>query len=156
MGFRQYDKLHATGLPRILGVQAAGSAPLVLGHPVDNPDTVATAIRIGRPARGEQALEAAEESRGEIMAVSDEEILHMQRRLAASGVWVEPASAAGLAGLAQQLQAGKLDVRGQRVVAVCTGHGMKDPDIIANSMPKPRLLASRLADLEALIAGDGS
>ena len=89
-----------TGLPRILGVQAAGSAPLVLGHPVEHPETVATAIRIGRPARGEQALQAAEESGGRIIAVSDEEILAMQRRLAAEGVWVEPASAAGLAGLA--------------------------------------------------------
>jgi threonine synthase len=74
MGFRQYDRLKGTGLPRILGVQAAGSAPLVLGHPVDRPETVATAIRIGRPARGEQALQAAEESGGQINAVSDEEI----------------------------------------------------------------------------------
>lgn len=156
MGFRQYHKLRSTGLPRILGVQALGSAPLVLGHPVDNPETVATAIRIGRPARGEQALEAAEESRGEIIAVSDEDILSMQRRLAASGVWVEPASAAGVAGLAYQLRAGKMDVRGQRVVAVCTGHGMKDPEIIAQSMPKPRLMPARVADLEALIVGAGS
>ena len=64
MGFRQYHQLNQTGLPRILGVQAAGSAPLVLGHPVENPETVATAIRIGKPARGEQALQAAEESNG--------------------------------------------------------------------------------------------
>ncbi|RPJ36232.1 MAG: threonine synthase, partial [Chloroflexi bacterium] len=93
MGFRQYHSLKGTGLPRILGVQAAGSAPLVLGHPVDHPDTVATAIRIGRPARGEQAIQAAEESKGQIIAVTDDEILTMQRRLAASGVWVEPAPA---------------------------------------------------------------
>lgn len=155
MGFRQFDNLHGTGLPRILGVQAAGSAPLVLGHPVDHPETVATAIRIGRPARGEQALEAAEQSRGEIIAVSDDELLAMQRRLAASGVWVEPASAAGVAGLAHQLRAGKMDVKGQRVVAVCTGHGMKDPDIIARSMPVPRKIAACLPDLEALILGSG-
>jgi threonine synthase len=151
MGFRQYHSLHSTGLPRILGVQAAGSAPLVLGHPVDHPDTVATAIRIGRPARGEQALEAAEESGGEIIAVTDDEILAMQRRLAASGVWVEPASAAGLAGLAHQIETGKIEVKGLRVAAVCTGHGMKDPDIIAASMPKPQLLPARLSALEALI-----
>lgn len=154
MGFRQFNKLHSTGLPRILGVQAAGSAPLVLGHPVDHPETVCTAIRIGRPARGEQALEAAEESKGEIIACSDDEILAMQRSLAASGVWVEPASAAGVAGLARQIRAGQMDVRGQRVVAVCTGHGMKDPDIIAKSMPKPRLLPARLSELEALIVGE--
>jgi threonine synthase len=71
MGFRQYHGLKASGLPRILGVQAAGSAPLVLGHPVDKPETVATAIRIGRPARGEQAVQAAEESGGRIIAVRD-------------------------------------------------------------------------------------
>ena len=151
MGFKQYHALRDTGLPRILGVQAAGSAPLVLGHPVEHPETVATAIRIGRPARGEQALEAAEESRGKIIAVTDDEILAMQRRLAASGVWVEPASAAGLAGLAHELNAGRMSLAGQRVVAVCTGHGLKDPDIIASSMPAPRKLPARLADLETLI-----
>ena len=94
-GFKQYQK----GLPRVLGVQAAGSAPLVLGHPVDKPETIATAIRIGRPARGEQALEAAQQSNGRIIAVSDAEILSAQKILASEGVWVEPASAAGLAGL---------------------------------------------------------
>ncbi len=154
MGFRQYNRLKGTGLPRILGVQASGSAPLVLGHPVDHPETVATAIRIGRPARGEQALEAAEESKGQIIAVTDDEILAMQRRLAASGVWVEPASAAGMAGLAHELRAGKMNVQGQRVVAVCTGHGLKDPDIIARSMPAPRKLPPNLNELEAAILGE--
>jgi threonine synthase len=151
MGFKQYHSLKHTGLPQILGVQAEGSAPLVLGHPVDHPETVATAIRIGRPARGEQALQAAEESRGRILAVSDEEILTMQRRLAASGVWVEPASAAGLAGLAHELRAGRLDLRGKRVVAVCTGHGLKDPEIITRSMDKPEVLPATLAAMEDLI-----
>jgi threonine synthase len=151
MGFRQYHAIRGAGLPRILGVQAAGSAPLVLGHPVEHPETVATAIRIGRPARGEQALQAAEESGGEIMAASDAEILAMQRRLAANGVWVEPASAAGLAGLAIKLREGKLDLHGKRVVVVCTGHGMKDPDIIAKNMPAPRLLPAELGALEDAI-----
>ena len=153
MGFTQYNKLRQTGLPRVLGVQAAGSAPLVLGHAVDKPETVATAIRIGRPARGEQALEAAEQSHGRIIAVTDDEILAMQRRLAASGVWVEPASAAGLAGLAHELAAGTIDVRGLRVVGICTGHGMKDPDIIAKSMPAPKLLPGTLSALEDAILG---
>ncbi len=148
MGFTQYHRLKQSGLPRILGVQAAGAAPLVLGHPVDHPETVATAIRIGRPARGEQALQAAEESQGRIIAVSDEAILAMQRRLAASGVWVEPASAAGLAGLAHELEQGKIDLRGRRVVAVCTGHGLKDPDIVALSMPAPRVLDAKMGTLE--------
>jgi threonine synthase len=152
MGFQQYHRLKTTGLPQILGVQAAGSAPLVLGHPVEKPETVATAIRIGRPARGEQALQAAEESNGRILAVSDDEILAMQRELAANGVWVEPASAAGIAGLAHELRAGQIDVRGKRVVAICTGHGMKDPDIIAHSMPAPRVLPAELGALEDLLA----
>ena len=148
MGFTQYQRLKHSGLPRILGVQAAGAAPLVLGHPVDQPETVATAIRIGRPARGEQALQAAEESRGRIIAVTDDEILAMQRRLAANGVWVEPASAAGLAGLAHELGEGRIDLRGRRVVAVCTGHGLKDPDIVARSMPIPKVLDAEMGALE--------
>lgn len=148
MGFRQYNALKQTGLPRILGVQAQGSAPLVLGHPVDHPETVATAIRIGKPARGEQALQAAEESNGAIIAASDDDILAMQRKLASHGVWVEPASAAGLAGMVKQLRQGKIDLAGKRVVAVCTGHGMKDPEIIARSMPAPLKLPAELAALE--------
>ncbi|MDZ4159699.1 MAG: threonine synthase [Anaerolineaceae bacterium] len=155
MGFQQYHQLKQSGLPQILGVQAAGAAPLVLGHPVERPETVATAIRIGKPARGEQALQAAEESKGRIIAVSDEEILSMQRRLAANGVWVEPASAAGLAGLARELEEGRIDLRGKRVVAVCTGHGLKDPDIVVRSMPSPVLLPPDLSVLEQAILGGG-
>jgi len=154
MGFRQYERIHQTGLPQILGVQAAGAAPLVLGYPVENPETVATAIRIGKPARGKEALAAAEESRGRIIAVSDENILAMQRRLASEGVWVEPASAAGLAGLAAQLNEGRIQLIGKRVVAVCTGHGMKDPEIIAKSMPAPRLLPASVDVLTAAILGE--
>jgi threonine synthase len=153
MGFRQYAQIKQSSLPSILGVQAAGSAPLVLGHPVEKPETVCTAIRIGKPARGEQALEAAEQSKGRIIAVPDEEILHMQRRLAASGVWVEPASAAGLAGLAAELREKRVDLRGKRVVGVCTGHGLKDPDIIAKSMPAPKMLPAEIRALEDAILG---
>jgi threonine synthase len=156
MGFQQYNTLKHTGLPRILGVQAEGAAPLVLGHPVENPETVATAIRIGKPARGEQALQAAEQSHGRIIAVSDDAILTMQRRLAASGVWAEPASAAGMAGLAHELQSGRLELRGKRVVAVCTGHGLKDPEIISRSMPTPRLLPANRAALEEALQSSGN
>ncbi len=148
MGFTQYHALHASGLPALLGVQAAGAAPLVLGHAVEQPETVATAIRIGKPARGEQALAAAHESGGRIVAASDEAILGMQRQLAAEGVWVEPASAAGLAGLADEVAAGRLDLRGKTVVAVCTGHGLKDADIITREMLAPKLLRADLAILE--------
>jgi threonine synthase len=118
---------------------------------VDHPETLATAIRIGRPARGEQALQAAEESGGRIIAVSDEAILAMQHLLAVEGIWVEPASAAGLAGLAHEVECGRFELRGKRIVAVCTGHGLKDPDIIAKQMPEPRLLPARYEDLEVLL-----
>jgi threonine synthase len=151
MGFQQYHNLWGSGLPRLLGVQAEGAAPLVLGRAVDKPETVATAIRIGRPARGEQALLAAEESGGKIVAVSDEAILRMQRQLAAEGVWVEPASAAGLAGLAMEIEAGRMDVQGLRVAAVCTGHGLKDPGIVTRNMPAPLRLPVDLAALEEAI-----
>lgn len=150
-GFKAYDATKATGLPQILGVQAAGSAPLVLGHAVEKPETVATAIRIGRPARGEQALQAAEESQGRIIAASDAQILAMQKQLAGEGIWVEPASAAGLAGLAIELESEKIDLQGKQVVAVCTGHGLKDPDIITRSMEKPRPLPAKLEALEEAI-----
>jgi threonine synthase len=154
MGFRQYDGLHGTGLPRLLGVQAAGAAPLVLGHAVEHPETEATAIRIGRPARGAQALQAAGESGGRIIAVSDAHIFAMQRMLAGEGVWVEPASAAGLAGLAAQVQSGELRLDGMRVAAICTGHGLKDPDAVTRRMPALRLIPAERPALEEAILCD--
>ncbi len=151
MGFRQYHQAQGTGLPRLLGVQAAGAAPLVHGHPVEHPETVATAIRIGRPARGEQALQAAQESGGRIIAVSDAEILAMQRRLANEGVWVEPASAAGLAGLQAEIRAGRLNPKGKTIVAVGTGHGLKDPDIILRRVPSIPTIPAELSALEEAV-----
>jgi len=151
-GFKQYNQLKSMGLPRVLGVQAAGSAPLVVGHPVENPETVATAIRIGKPARGEGALQAAGESGGRIIAATDSQILDMQKALAAAeGIWVEPASAAGLAGLALEIENGTLDPGGKRIVAVCTGHGLKDPGIITGNMPRPQIIPPDLGALEETI-----
>jgi threonine synthase len=151
-GFKQYDNLKSTGLPQVLGVQAAGAAPLVLGHPVENPETVATAIRIGKPARGEQALQAAEESKGRIISATDDQIIDMQKMLAQlEGLWVEPASAAGLAGLQIEIANGRLNPKGKRVVVVCTGHGLKDPDIVIKDMPKPQVVPPKLETLERLI-----
>ncbi len=151
MGFRQYHQEKSTGLPKLLGVQARGAAPLVLGRAVENPETVATAIRIGRPARGEQALEAAAESGGRIIAASDADILAAQRDLASQGIWVEPASAAGLAGLRQAAASGALSLKGKRVVCVCTGHGLKDPDIISEQFPEPVAVPARLEAIEEII-----
>ncbi|MBV6449646.1 MAG: Threonine synthase [Anaerolineales bacterium] len=166
-GFKQYSGLQSglksAFLPRLLGVQAAGAAPLVVGHAVENPETVATAIRIGKPARGEQALQAAEESKGRIIAVSDEQILDMQKLLARlEGIWVEPASATGLAGLAEEIESGTLRLRsgqglkveGKRVVAVCTGHGLKDAEIITREMQKPLVVPPRLEALEEAVLGN--
>ena len=146
-GFKQYGK----GLPQVLGVQAEGAAPLVLGHPVEKPETIATAIRIGKPARGEQALDAAQESNGKIMAVSDAQILDAQRILASEGVWVEPASAAGLAGLFAEAALGKFEARGKRIVIICTGHGMKDPSIITESFKAPQVIPAHYDSLMSVI-----
>ncbi len=151
-GFQQYHQAKGTQLPVILGVQAEGAAPLVLGHPVEKPETIATAIRIGKPARGEQALEAADQSGGNITAVSDDEILHMQKQLAGlEGIWVEPASVAGLAGLYKQTKNGTFDPSGKTIVAVCTGHGMKDPDIITRGFGHPQVISPNIAALEKVI-----
>jgi len=149
-GFTEYHAAGRAGsLPKLLGAQAAGAAPLVLGHPVDHPETVATAIRIGRPARGEEALTAAEQSGGRMVAVSDALILDMQARLASEGVWCEPASATGAAGLLREVQAGRLDVRGQTVVAVITGHGLKDPEVAPGG--EGVRIEARVEALEALV-----
>ncbi|MGE5590686.1 MAG: threonine synthase [Bacillota bacterium] len=128
-GFRQYREAGLTGrLPVLLGVQAAGAAPLAEGRPFPKPETVATAIRIGSPASGHLALQAVAESQGSLVSVSDDEILEASRLLARSeGVFAEPASAASLAGVRKQARSGLLDP-GATVVCVLTGHGLKDPE----------------------------
>ena len=117
----------ATRRPAMWGFQAAGAAPIVLGHPVDEPDTIATAIRIGNPASWQQALQARDASGGVIEAVTDAAILEAHRLLSATeGIFVEPASAASVAGLLQRHAAGGVP-RGATVVCTVTGHGLKDP-----------------------------
>ncbi|MCD6577756.1 MAG: threonine synthase [Anaerolineaceae bacterium] len=154
MGFTQYHALKHTHMPQMLGVQAAGAAPLVLGHSVENPETVATAIRIGKPARGEEALSAAKASNGMIISATDEEILAAQNFLAASGIWVEPASAAGIAGLIKKINDGTIEIEGKQIVAVCTGHGLKDPDIITAKFKAPKILPPDLSILEKEILNE--
>lgn len=128
-GFREYAEAGLSDtLPRMMGWQAAGAAPLVLGHPVAHPETVATAIRIGNPASWQGAMDAARESSGSIRSVTDEEILHAYKLLARTeGVMVEPACAAPLAGLIKAIRAGEIP-DGSLVTATMTGHGLKDPD----------------------------
>jgi threonine synthase len=128
-GYMQYMSAgKATRPPRMWGFQAIGAAPLVLGHPVLQPETVATAIRIGNPASAEQALAARDESGGLIEAVSDGQILDAQAFLAREeGIFVEPASAAGVAGLLAKQQRGEIE-SGLQIAVTVTGHGLKDVD----------------------------
>jgi len=127
-GFREYREVGRTEtVPRMWGFQAAGAAPLVSGRPVDHPETVATAIRIGNPASWTLAVSARDESGGRIDAVTDDEILAAHRDVARlEGVFCEPSSAASLAGVAKAARAGELDPEAT-VVCVLTGNGLKDP-----------------------------
>ncbi len=129
--WRGYDECRADGrsrrAPRMLGWQATGAAPLVVGERVLHPETVATAIQIGNPANWETAIAARDESGGDIGAVSDAEILAAYRLLASlEGCFVEPASAASVAGLLRAAEAGLVEA-GETVVCTLTGHGLKDP-----------------------------
>ena len=137
-GFREY---HADGLcsrlPRMIGGQAEGAAPIVLGRVVERPRTVASAIRIGNPASWEQAVRARDESEGLIDSVTDGEIITAQRWLASSeGIFAEPASAASLAVLAKAVRAGQV-APGTRAVCVLTGNGLKDPDAARRDLAAP-------------------
>jgi threonine synthase len=143
-GFCEYHRAGlAARLPRLLGVQAAGAAPLVSGRECDHPETVATAIRIGRPANAHLARAAVREADGHFLAVSDEEILRAYRAIAREeGLFCEPASAAALAGMWAAQQAGWIQPD-QRVVCVLTGNGLKDPErAVAESDPPVRAAAT--------------
>ena len=149
MGYEAYEK----GLPRLLGGQAAGAAPIVSGRVVEKPETVATAIRIGNPARWQEALAALDDSGGIITAVTDDEILKSWKMLASrEGIFVEPASAAGLAALKQQIARGELDPTGKTAVCVLTGHGLKDPDTAVTQAEAPHSLPATAAALEEYLA----
>lgn len=130
-GFCEYfEKEKAGTRPQMYGYQAEGAAPLVKGEVVTNPETVATAIRIGNPASWDKAVRALDESNGRIDSVTDEEILAAQKLLTSSeGIFAEPASCASLAGVVKHRQLGLIE-EGKRVVCVLTGNGLKDPDIV--------------------------
>ncbi len=135
--------------PRLFGFQAEGAAPLVLGKRVDNPETIASAIRIGNPARWEEAMEAMTASRGMVRAVTDAEILSAYRLLAArEGVFCEPASAASVAGLLRYGADGAA-----RVACVLTGHGLKDPETALNQAGGVIPCEPNLAAVEAAVLG---
>jgi threonine synthase len=140
-GYTEYAKdgvIAAT--PRMFGFQAAGAAPLVTGEPVKHPETIATAIRIGDPASWDGAINARNDSGGLIDAVTDDQILAAYRLLASrEGVFVEPASAASVAGLLLTAADGRLP-KGSTVVCTVTGHGLKDPDTALKGMPEFEVL----------------
>ncbi len=140
MGYTEYHTDGVvTGRPRMFGFQAAGAAPLVHGAPVREPDTIATAIRVGSPASWDGAMRARQESGGLFEAITDEQILDSYRLLAAQeGVFVEPASATAVAGLLRVAEDGRLP-RGSLVVCTVTGHGLKDPDTALLGIPTPTL-----------------
>jgi threonine synthase len=128
--WRGFQRHGGEPLPRMLGFQADGAAPIVRGTPVEAPETVATAIRIGNPASWESALAAREESGGLIDSVTDDEILETQRQIVQlEGIFCEPASAAGVAGVRKLVAASRIG-RDETVVCVLTGHGLKDPDAV--------------------------
>ena len=141
MGYKEYRKDGiSNSLPQMYGFQAAGSAPLVKGKPVLKPETIATAIRIGNPASWDQAIEARDKSGGVIDSVTDKEILAAYALVAGKeGVFVEPSSAAGIAGLIKYKKAGKLP-KGKKIVITVTGHGLKDISWALEKFAKPKIV----------------
>jgi threonine synthase len=151
-GYREYRMANqTTKLPRMMGFQAAGAAPIVLGRVVEQPQTVATAIRIGNPASWASALKAVEESSGAIDMVTDEEILQAYAAVAATeGVFCEPASAASVAGVTKLHQAGRLR-EGDTVVCTLTGHGLKDADTAISVSKQPLTVKATREDVARLL-----
>ncbi len=152
-GFREYHEAkRVSSLPRMIGWQAEGAAPLVLGRVVEHPETVASAIRIGNPANWKPALTAVGQSQGEIGTVSDAEILNAYQQVAQlEGIFCEPASAAAVAGLIKYAQKGKI-APGARVVCILTGHGLKDAETALDLAPPLRAVE---ANLQAAVGAMG-
>lgn len=152
-GYKEYKKLGKINrLPRMLGFQAAGAAPIVRGYPIEKPETIATAIRIGNPASWKQAEAARDESAGLIDMVKDSEIISAYKLLASQeGIFVEPASAASVAGLLKLVRSGYFKKQTTdnrqlrpRIVCILTGHGLKDPDRVIKTVKTPRVVPANL------------
>ncbi|MBI3045508.1 MAG: threonine synthase [Betaproteobacteria bacterium] len=151
-GMRNYRKQKMVERrPIMLGYQASGAAPIVRGRPVENPETVATAIRIGNPVSWQQAVAASRESGGWFAECTDEEILRVQKLLAQTeGIFCEPASAIAVAGLLKDLELGKVG-EGSTIVCTLTGHGLKDPDVAIAQSAKPVTVDAELKAIEGVI-----
>ncbi len=152
VGYKEYvSESIVTSTPRMRGIQADGSAPFVYGFPVENPETIATAIRIGAPASYELAKGARDESGGSITAVTDEEILEAYKLIAKTeGIFVEPGSAASIAGLLAAHENGDI-VPGSTIVCTVTGHGLKDPDRATADIEIPASVTPSLDAVRAVI-----
>ena len=153
-GYNEYRSVgKSRTLPKMLGFQAAGSAPIVHNRIIENPETIATAIRIGNPASWKTAVEARDQSCGLIDAVTDEEILEAYHQLATlSGVFVEPGSAASVAGIIKLAKAEYFKGhKGERLVCTVTGHGLKDPKTAMKDLPEPTVLRGDKKDILKLI-----
>lgn len=151
-GYKEYYQCGlAKKLPKMMGFQAEGAAPIVRGRPIENPETVATAIRIGNPANWEKAVLARDESGGDIDVVSDEEILRAQKLLAQKeGIFCEPASAASIAGLLKKHKQGTFK-GGEVVVCTLTGNGLKDPNIVLSQLEPPKVIEGRVEEVLEVI-----
>ncbi len=152
MGYKEYyANKKIKSLPKMVGLQAEGAAPIVKGKPIKNPETIASAIRIGNPASWQKALQAKKESGGLIAAVSDKQILDAYKLLAdKEGFFVEPASAASVAGLIK-LSKERYFKKGSTIVCVLTGHGLKDPDRAISSVPKIKAVKADFKKVKELI-----
>ncbi|MBL7131169.1 MAG: threonine synthase [Candidatus Omnitrophica bacterium] len=150
MGYKEYYKNKIiSNLPVMLGFQAAKSAPIVKGHPIKNPKTIATAIRIGNPASWKRAEQARDESGGLIDMVTDKEIIAAYKLLANNeGLFVEPASAASVAGVIKLAKKKYFKSKKGNIVCILTGHGLKDPDRAIKSIKKPKVVK---ADIKAVL-----
>jgi threonine synthase len=157
-GFKDYWQAERSGsLPRMMGFQAAGAAPLVHGKPVESPETVATAIRIGNPASWDGAIEARDDSSGIIDAVTDDQIVDAYLRLARTeGIFCEPAAAAAVAGLLRLSELG-VSVAGKTVVCIITGNGLKDPSTAERrARVELEYVEPVFEEVEALLSGERS
>jgi threonine synthase len=153
-GYKEYLEIgRISSVPKMMGLQAAGAAPIVLNRVIDDPQTVASAIRIGNPASWKSAVAARDESKGVIDMVSDDKIIDAYKLLASSeGILAEPASAISVAGVIKKQKEG-LFRKGDVVVCTLTGHGLKDPDTAIRHSMQPIRIAPKAEALDALLGG---
>jgi threonine synthase len=150
-GYNEWSKIHHTTLPKMLGFQAEGAAPIVHGKPIEHPETIATAIRIGNPASWKQAVQALNESKGQVNIVTDTEILSAQKLIAMTeGIFCEPASASSVAGVKKLIEKNYFTGK-DLIVCTLTGNGLKDPDTVSKEIPQPLIAKPVFEDVLKLM-----